>query len=188
MPLQRAEGPVYKPPSKRDPSEVQSYSPRMQIVHQQSFHVQKPRPENMLISGAAKNTKKAVKMDRIDSTKMPDGRPKYLDGKPKKKPGVGERSAPPWSLAGFSVSPDDIAKFEANPESMKNLGGIRGVAFCLRVDPAKGIEGTPSDVELRTEAFGPNTYPVKKPKIFLPSVITNKPSNFSSSVTRSGRY
>jgi len=78
-----------------------------------------------------------------------------------------ERQAPPWSLAGFTISPEDIAKFEANPESMKNFGGIRGVAVCLRVDPAKGIEGSPSDIDLRTEAFGANTYPVKKPKIFL---------------------
>lgn len=78
-----------------------------------------------------------------------------------------ERVAPPWSLAGFTISPEDIAKFEANPESMKNFGGIRGVAVCLRVDPVRGIEGSPNDIALRTEAFGPNTYPVKKPKIFL---------------------
>lgn len=75
--------------------------------------------------------------------------------------------APPWSLAGFTISPDEIARFEANPESLKTHGGIKGVAVCLRVDPTKGIEGSPADISLRSDAFGPNTYPVKKPKIFL---------------------
>ena len=77
------------------------------------------------------------------------------------------RSAPPWSLAGFTIAPEEIARFEANPESLKTYGGIKGVAVCLRVDPRKGIDGTPDDIALRTDAFGPNTYPVKKPKIFL---------------------
>jgi Ca2+-transporting ATPase len=70
-------------------------------------------------------------------------------------------------LAGFTISPEEIARFEANPESLKAYGGIKGVAVCLRVDPNKGIDGSPGDIQLRTDAFGPNTYPVKKPKIFL---------------------
>jgi hypothetical protein len=61
-------------------------------------------------------------------------------------------------LAGFTISPEEIARFEANPESLKAY---------LRVDPNKGIDGSPGDIQLRTDAFGPNTYPVKKPKIFL---------------------
>lgn len=74
---------------------------------------------------------------------------------------------PPWSLAGFTISPEEIARFESNPESLKAFGGIKGVANSLRVDPAKGIEGSPADINLRKDAFGPNTYPVKKAKIFL---------------------
>ena len=92
---------------------------------------------------------------------------------------VAAHVVPPWSLAGFTISPEDIARFEANPESLKSWGGLKGVAMSLRVDPAKGIEGGPDDIKLRTEAFGANTYPIKKPKLFLVSVIRSL-SLFSS--------
>lgn len=166
MPLQRTEGPVYKPPSKRDPSEVRIHSALQQNVQ---LSLQAPPPQKKAVLETAYDPKKNKKRDLKKDAK----KPKHVDAKPKKKPGTEDRPPPPWSLAGFTISPEDIAKFEANPESMKSYGGIRGVTVCLRVDPAKGIEGSPDDIALRTKAFGPNSYPVKKPKIFLVSFLNS---------------
>jgi hypothetical protein len=74
---------------------------------------------------------------------------------------------PPWSLAGFAISPQEIEEIGANPENIKDHGGLRGIAICLRVDPTQGIQGSLEDVRLRVDSFGANRYPVKKPKLFI---------------------
>ncbi|CAK9233339.1 unnamed protein product [Sphagnum jensenii] len=76
-------------------------------------------------------------------------------------------TVPPWSLAGFAISPQEIEEIGTNPENIKDHGGLRGIAICLRVDPTQGIQGTLEDVRLRVDSFGANRYPVKKPKLFI---------------------
>jgi hypothetical protein len=70
-------------------------------------------------------------------------------------------------LAGFTISPQDIARLEANPQLFKNYGGTKGVSTCLRINPQEGIQGTPEDIQLRVDAFGTNTYIEREPKVFL---------------------
>ncbi|KAG0585877.1 hypothetical protein KC19_2G046200 [Ceratodon purpureus] len=171
MPLQRAEGPVFKPHAKRDPSQQGPDVKKSALQQNVKPSRQEGPPQSPVSQNARDPSKKDTKKEhRQDPGKEPK-KPKHPDAKhpgaKKKKPGTEERVAPPWSLAGFTISPEEIARFEANPESLKAYGGIKGVAVCLRVDPSKGIDGSPNDIQLRTDAFGPNTYPVKKPKIFL---------------------
>ncbi|KAH8939144.1 hypothetical protein BDL97_15G022200, partial [Sphagnum fallax] len=67
----------------------------------------------------------------------------------------------------FTISPQDIARLEANPQLFNNYGGTKGVSTCLRINPQEGIQGTPEDIQLRVDAFGTNTYVEREPKIFL---------------------
>ncbi|XP_024395320.1 calcium-transporting ATPase 8, plasma membrane-type isoform X2 [Physcomitrium patens] len=171
MPLQKTEGPVYNPNAKKDPSQQVQKDPSQQgqrdpydVLAKKALQKSAQLPVRSDAPPNAIDPKKETKMD------VKDKKSKRVDSKvssKKKKTGPEERAVPPWSLAGFTISPEEIARFESNPESLKAFGGIKGVANSLRVDPAKGIEGSPADINLRKDAFGPNTYPVKKAKIFL---------------------
>jgi len=86
MPLQRAEGPVYKPPSKRDPSEVRIHSALQQNVHYPNVQLslQAPPTEKNRVLETAYDPQKNKTRDSKKDTK----RPRHPDGKPKKKPGT----------------------------------------------------------------------------------------------------
>ncbi|EFJ09492.1 hypothetical protein SELMODRAFT_129812 [Selaginella moellendorffii] len=74
-------------------------------------------------------------------------------------------SAPPpitARTAGFGITPAEIAKWEGNTEELEAYDGFDGIARALKIDPQKGIDATPVDIKARRDAFGPNTYPLKK--------------------------
>jgi len=78
MPLQRAEGPVYKPHSKRDPSEVRIHSALQQNVQ---LSPQEPPTEKTIVLETAYDPKKDKKRDSKKGAK----KPKHPDDQPKKK-------------------------------------------------------------------------------------------------------
>lgn len=67
----------------------------------------------------------------------------------------------------FGITAEEILKIDGSLEELNKLGGMKGVAHKLRVDIFDGLEGNPEELKLRSDTFGSNTYPVKKPKHFL---------------------
>lgn len=67
----------------------------------------------------------------------------------------------------FGITADEILKIDGSLEGLNKLGGLKGVAHKLRVDIVDGLEGDPDEIKVRSDTFGSNTYPVKKPKHFL---------------------
>lgn len=85
MPLQRTEGPVYKPHAKRDPSEIRIHSALQQNVQ---LSVQTPAPPKRLVLETAIDPKDKKKDTKKDAKKDAN-KPKHPDGRPKKnKPGA----------------------------------------------------------------------------------------------------
>ena len=52
-------------------------------------------------------------------------------------------------------------------EEYKRLGGAKGIAKSLKTDTEKGINNSQKDIEDRTNEFGANFIPPKKPKTFF---------------------
>ncbi|XP_024518924.1 putative calcium-transporting ATPase 11, plasma membrane-type [Selaginella moellendorffii] len=79
---------------------------------------------------------------------------------------IGPDDEPPPPItartAGFGITPAEIAKWEGNTEELEAYDGFDGIARALKIDPQKGIDATPVDIKARRDAFGPNTYPLKK--------------------------
>lgn len=69
----------------------------------------------------------------------------------------------------FSLNPEELVKLvqDRESESLRELGGVRGVARLLGTNVEKGIADDFQEIEKRRRAFGSNTYPKKPPRGFL---------------------
>ncbi|KAL8056913.1 hypothetical protein ABFX02_04G149600 [Erythranthe guttata] len=58
-------------------------------------------------------------------------------------------------------------KREHNITALQQYGGVKGLAEMIKTDVETGIYGDENELSRRKNAFGSNTYPVKKGRSFL---------------------
>ncbi|KAL6560164.1 Calcium-transporting ATPase 8, plasma membrane-type [Orobanche hederae] len=76
----------------------------------------------------------------------------------------------PIPFGDFGISAEELVSMSRDREHsihlLQRTGGVKGVAAKLKSDMEKGVPGDDTDLVNRKQAFGSNTYPRKKGRIF----------------------
>ncbi|KAL9160502.1 hypothetical protein ABFS82_08G204500 [Erythranthe guttata] len=77
---------------------------------------------------------------------------------------LGTTVAPPSPNGGYEIGLEQLAsmKREHNITALQQYGGVKGLAEMIKTDVETGIYGDENELSRRKNAFGSNTYPVKK--------------------------
>lgn len=78
-------------------------------------------------------------------------------------------ATPPTPSGDFAIGVEQLASMtrENNFSALQQYGGVKGLSDLLKTTPGTGINGDDSDLLMRRNAFGSNTYPQKKGRSFL---------------------
>ncbi|KAG5538102.1 hypothetical protein RHGRI_025250 [Rhododendron griersonianum] len=82
---------------------------------------------------------------------------------------LGSTVAPPTPCGDYEIALEELASMtrDQNNSALQEYGGAKGVADLLKTNLDTGITGDDSELANRRNAFGSNTYPVKKGRTFL---------------------
>ncbi|XP_042048073.1 calcium-transporting ATPase 9, plasma membrane-type-like [Salvia splendens] len=75
---------------------------------------------------------------------------------------------PPSPSGIYGISPEQLASMNRDHKiaAFEQYGGVKGISGMLRTDAETGITGDDDEFAQRRDAFGSNTYPVKKGRTF----------------------
>ncbi|MCO5560036.1 hypothetical protein L7F22_013642 [Adiantum nelumboides] len=70
---------------------------------------------------------------------------------------------------GFNISPSLLVRLlqDRDAQYMQQLGSAPAIASRLHTNLEKGIDASPSDIQIRQRAFGTNTYPRQPPRWYI---------------------
>ena len=82
---------------------------------------------------------------------------------------LGAAVTPPSPSGGYDIGVEQLAAMnrEHNVAAFQQYGGAKGLSVMIRTDLDTGVTGDEDELARRRNAFGTNTYPVKKGKSFL---------------------
>ncbi|CAA0829544.1 Calcium-transporting ATPase 9- plasma membrane-type [Striga hermonthica] len=82
---------------------------------------------------------------------------------------LGTAVNPPSSNGNYAIGLEQLASMtrDHNLSALQQYGGVKGIAEMLKTDTEIGISGDDDELSQRKNAFGSNTYPVKKGRSFL---------------------
>lgn len=82
---------------------------------------------------------------------------------------LGATVAPPTPNGDYPIGPEQLASMvrDQNISALQKNGGVKGVSEMLKSNMDTGISGEEDELSSRKNAFGSNTYPVKKGRSFL---------------------
>ncbi|KAL8039221.1 hypothetical protein ABFX02_10G020800 [Erythranthe guttata] len=82
---------------------------------------------------------------------------------------LGTTVAPPSPNGDYEIGLEQLAsmKNDHNITTLQQYGGVKGLAEMIKTDVETGIYGDENELSRRKNAFGSNTYPVKKGRSFL---------------------
>ncbi|KAL3528503.1 hypothetical protein ACH5RR_007825 [Cinchona calisaya] len=82
---------------------------------------------------------------------------------------LGATVAPPSANGDYGIGLEQLASVtrDQNNSALQQYGGVEGIAEMLKTNLDAGIGGDAEEVLSRRNAFGSNTYPVKKGRSFL---------------------
>ncbi|XP_057770087.1 calcium-transporting ATPase 9, plasma membrane-type-like isoform X2 [Salvia miltiorrhiza] len=81
---------------------------------------------------------------------------------------LGTAVIPPSPSGPYGISPEQLSSMnrDHNIAAFQQYGGVKGISAMLRTDHETGISGDDNEFAQRRDAFGSNTYPVKKGRTF----------------------
>ncbi|EYU30580.1 hypothetical protein MIMGU_mgv1a025977mg, partial [Erythranthe guttata] len=82
---------------------------------------------------------------------------------------LGTTVAPPSPNGDYEIGLEQLASMnmDHNITALQQYGGVKGLADMIKTDVETGIYGDENELSRRKNAFGSNTYPVKKGRGFL---------------------
>ncbi|GFQ05646.1 calcium-transporting ATPase 9 plasma membrane-type [Phtheirospermum japonicum] len=82
---------------------------------------------------------------------------------------LGTAVTPPSPNGEYGIGLEQLASMtrDHNIAAMQQYGGIKGLSEMLKTDTERGISGDENELSQRRNAFGSNTYPIKKGRSFL---------------------
>ncbi|EYU30572.1 hypothetical protein MIMGU_mgv1a024821mg, partial [Erythranthe guttata] len=82
---------------------------------------------------------------------------------------LGTTVAPPSPNGDYEIGLEQLASMnmDHNITALQQYGGVKGLAEMIKTDVETGIHGDENELSRRKNAFGSNTYPVKKGRSFL---------------------
>ncbi|KAL9151930.1 hypothetical protein ABFS82_11G085900 [Erythranthe guttata] len=82
---------------------------------------------------------------------------------------LGTTVAPPSPNGDYEIGLEQLASMnmDHNITALQQYGGVKGLAEMIKTDVETGIYGDENELSRRKNAFGSNTYPVKKGRSFL---------------------
>ncbi|KAL3632149.1 Calcium-transporting ATPase 9, plasma membrane-type [Castilleja foliolosa] len=82
---------------------------------------------------------------------------------------LGTAVTPPSPNGEYGIGLEQLATMtrDHNIAAMQQYGGIKGLSEMLKTDTERGISGDENELTQRRNAFGSNTYPIKKGRSFL---------------------
>ncbi|KAL6560043.1 Calcium-transporting ATPase 9, plasma membrane-type [Orobanche gracilis] len=82
---------------------------------------------------------------------------------------LGTAATPPSPNGDYAIGPEQLASMtrDHNLSALQQHGGVKGISDMLKTDTERGVSGDDNELSQRRNAFGSNTYPVKKGRSFL---------------------
>ncbi|KAL3632815.1 Calcium-transporting ATPase 9, plasma membrane-type [Castilleja foliolosa] len=82
---------------------------------------------------------------------------------------LGTAVTPPSPNGEYGIGLEQLASMtrDHNIAAMQQYGGIKGLSEMLKTDTERGVSGDENELSQRRNAFGSNTYPIKKGRSFL---------------------
>ncbi|KAL6585274.1 Calcium-transporting ATPase 9, plasma membrane-type [Orobanche minor] len=82
---------------------------------------------------------------------------------------LGTAATPPSPNGDYAIGPEQLASMtrDHNLSALQQYGGVKGISDMLKTDTDRGVSGDDNELSQRRNAFGSNTYPVKKGRSFL---------------------